>query len=664
MDLTVITVNYNVRQFLENALTSIGRALEGIDGEVIVVDNASRDKSVEMVRKAFPDVQVIANEENVGFAKANNQALRVAKGKYILLINPDSIVQEDTFRVMIRYLDAHPEVGLAGCKVLNPDGTFQLPCRRSFPTPWVAFTKMFGLSSLFPSSRLFGRYNLTYRSPDESYPVDAVSGSFMMVRRDVYEKIGGLDESYFMYGEDLDWCYRVRGAGYAVSYVHETSIIHYKGESTRRSDINEVRLFYKAMELFVARHFRRSYIQRFFLSLGISVREALAWVNRVLPPLVLVVTDFVLVDVALVLSAILYFRSPMGFIDGANPVVWVAPSLFVVAGLAASGSYLSNRYAASSAAMGVLGGYVMISAAVFFFKSFAYSRAVVAISGVVSLIFIPLWRVALQRIRMRSTRSGQRRTLFGGRTLIVGIGNGARELLRRLRARMDGAYDVVGFVDTTGMHIGEVVDGVEVVAGLENVGKVIDTLRVSDVIFSTEGLSYGEVLSVISRSNNSVVNFRLVPNSLEAIIGKTSVDQLDTIPLVEIEYNLHLPSHRAFKRVADVAVAFLCVVILYVPWRIVRGWSRPGGVVRLFPQVLSGNRSLIGLPADDDGRLAATLSRRCGGANLGPIGLTGLIQVNRHEGMTDEEMERYALFYAKNHSMALDVEIAMKAIGF
>ena len=664
MLLSIVIVNYNVRQFLENALASIGRALEGIDGEVIVVDNASRDNSVAMVLKSFPGVRVIANEENVGFARANNQALREAKGTYILLLNPDTIVQEDTFRVMIRYLDAHPDVGLAGCKVLNPDGSFQLPCRRSFPTPWVAFTKMFGLSALFPSSRLFGKYNLTYLSPDATYPVDAVSGSFMMIRRSVVDKIGGLDESFFMYGEDLDWCFRVREAGYAVAYVHETSVIHYRGQSTRRSEINEVRLFYKAMELFVAKHFRRSILQRTYLSFGITIRESLAWISRVLPPLILMVTDFLLVDIALAVGALLYFQDPFKFINGANPVVWIAPSLFVVLGLAASGSYLSNRYAPSRAAMGVLGGYVAISAAVFFFKNLAYSRAVVAISGVIALILVPLWRMVLHRLRMRKSRTGQRRTLFGGRTLIVGIGDSARELLRRVRARMDGAYDVVGLVDTSGLHVGEVVDGIEVVANLENVGKVIDEMRVSDVIFSTDGLSYGEVLSVITRSNNSIVNFRLVPNSLEAIIGKTSVDQLDTIPLVDIEYKLHLPSHRFFKRLIDFCIALVAVVLVYVPWRLLRGWSKPDGAVRSIPQVLSGKRSLIGLPDDKDGALAASLSRRCGGADLGPIGLTGLIQSNRHDGMSEEEMERYALFYARNHSMALDLEILMKAIGF
>src|SRR5512138_2330859 len=214
MDLSVIIVNYNVRQFLESSLLSIQRALQGMSGEIFVVDNASEDGSVEMVRRKFPGVRCIENRENIGFSRANNIALAQATGDLILLINPDTIVQEDTFRVMKAFFDATPDAGCAGCTILNPDGSFQLPCRRSFPTPWVAFTKIFGLSALFPRSRIFGQYNLTYLDPQKTYRVDAISGSFMMVRRSVVEKVGGLDESFFMYGEDLDWCFRIGEAGY------------------------------------------------------------------------------------------------------------------------------------------------------------------------------------------------------------------------------------------------------------------------------------------------------------------------------------------------------------------------------------------------------------------------------------------------------------------
>jgi GT2 family glycosyltransferase len=307
VDLSVIIVNFNVRAFLENALVSVRRALEGLRGEVIVVDNASDDGSVEMVRQKFPEAAVIANQTNLGFAAANNLALKKARGRYVLLLNPDTIVQEDTFTTMVAFMDGHVDVGAAGCKVLNPDGTLQLACRRSFPTPWVAFTKIAGLSSLFPHSRTFGRYNLTYLDPDQSVEVEALSGSFMVIRREAYEAVGGLDEQFFLYGEDLDWCYRFKQAGWKIFYVHQTQIVHYKGESARRSDIDEVRLFYEAMRLFVQKHFPRGIFSDVILRLGIALREWAAFAGRIARPLRAAGLDFVLVNVSLLLGELIWF---------------------------------------------------------------------------------------------------------------------------------------------------------------------------------------------------------------------------------------------------------------------------------------------------------------------------------------------------------------------
>ncbi|PJC57545.1 MAG: glycosyl transferase, partial [Ignavibacteria bacterium CG_4_9_14_0_2_um_filter_37_13] len=232
MDLSIIIVNYNVKEFLQNLLTSLSKAVANLSSEIIVVDNGSDDGSVELLRNKFPQVTLISNEENLGFSKANNLGLRIAKGKNLLLLNPDTIVQEDTFEKLIKFFEEHQDAGMIGCKILNPDGTLQLACRRSFPGPWTSFCKVSGLSTMFPKSKIFARYNLTFLDEDQSYEVDAISGSFMMVRREVFENIGGLDEQFFMYGEDLDWCYRVQKTGWKVYYVHETTIIHYKGEST------------------------------------------------------------------------------------------------------------------------------------------------------------------------------------------------------------------------------------------------------------------------------------------------------------------------------------------------------------------------------------------------------------------------------------------------
>ena len=204
IDLSIIIVNYNVKEFVLNLLQSIQEASKNIKSEIIIVDNASDDGSVELIQEKYSNVKLIANKENVGFGRANNQGMKIAGGKYILLLNPDTIVREDTFEKMLLLFQSRDDIGIAGCKVLNPDGTLQLACRRGFPGPWTSFTKIVGLSTLFPNSKTFARYNLTYLDENKSYEVDAVSGSFMMMKREVYELMGGFDPQFFMYGADLD----------------------------------------------------------------------------------------------------------------------------------------------------------------------------------------------------------------------------------------------------------------------------------------------------------------------------------------------------------------------------------------------------------------------------------------------------------------------------
>jgi GT2 family glycosyltransferase len=651
MKLSVIIVNYNVRQFLENALISISRAMQGLDGEIFVVDNASDDGSAELVRNKFPGVRLLENKENVGFAKANNMALREAKGELLLLINPDTIVQEDTLRVMIRFFEETPDAGLAGCKVLNPDGTFQAPCRRSFPTPWVAFTKIFGLSTLFPKSRVFGRYNLTYLSEDETYSVDAVSGSFMMVRREAFQKVGGLDEDFFMYGEDLDWCYRILAAGYSVYYVHKTKIIHFRGESTRRSNIDELRHFYRAMQLFVRKHFNRSRGTVLILNAGIVTRATVAWFGRLGRPLLWALPDIAGVVLSLLVAERIHMGALFHYPSYAYPAVWLVPAALVTAISLALGLYTRVRWSVLRSIGAVAAGYVLVSSIVFFVKEYAFSRAVVLIAGVLSVFLLPGWRLAIRAWRNRSGG----KSLFGRRTLIVGTGTSAQEVFRRLRSKIDSGYDVLGFVDMTRRRVGEKVGGLPILGSIDNVGKVIDEQRVGEVIFSTDGITYEDILSVIARSRNRDVNFRLVPDSLEAIIGKTHIDTLDTMPLVEIDYNIHRPFNRFVKRLFDIVVSGILLVTVY-PASLIR--NAPGRWTGFLPDVLKGRVSMVGLPLNEAQKNGYPLHESM---KLGPAGLTGLLQLHHGENLDEEEKERYRLYYAKNQSLWLDCEILMKS---
>lgn len=279
MKLTVIIVNYNVKFFVEQCLDSLERALDGIDSEVFVVDNHSSDGSIEYLKPRFPKVIFIESNHNLGFARANNMAIRQAEGQYVLLLNPDTFVGEQTIKQAIEFMDQHPKAGGAGVKMFNTDGTKALESRRGLPTPLTSFYKMCGLCSKFPESRRFGKYYMGYLSWDKPERIDIISGAFCLMRKETLDKAGHLDEDFFMYGEDIDLSYRLLKAGYDNWYL-PLPILHYKGESTHKSSFRYVHVFYQAMLIFFKKHYGH---MRLWVTLPIKaaiyVRSAMALVS-------------------------------------------------------------------------------------------------------------------------------------------------------------------------------------------------------------------------------------------------------------------------------------------------------------------------------------------------------------------------------------------------
>ena len=254
MKLTVVIVSYNVRDYIAQCLLSLRRALQGLEAEVYVVDNQSHDDTVAYLREQFPEVTVIASNHNLGFARANNIAIRQTQGSYVLLLNPDTIVAETTISEALTFMDAHPEAGGLGVRMLRDDGFDAKESRRGLPTPSVAFYKMSGLCSRFPKSRRFGHYYMGYLPWDEPAQIEVISGAFCLLRREALNKIGLLDEDFFMYGEDIDLSYRLLKGGYQNWYL-PAKILHYKGESTQKSSFRYVHVFYDAMLIFFRKHY-------------------------------------------------------------------------------------------------------------------------------------------------------------------------------------------------------------------------------------------------------------------------------------------------------------------------------------------------------------------------------------------------------------------------
>jgi GT2 family glycosyltransferase len=257
LDLCIVIVNFNVRDLLKDCLDSLFYGHEGLSLEVIVVDNNSRDDSVAMVRQNYPKVSLIESSINGGYAYANNLALDQIAGRdlgsmprYVLLLNPDTVVPPGALSKMVSFMDAHPEAGAAGPKLIRPNGSLDLACRRSFPSPEVSFFRLSGLSKAFPRHPRFGRYNLTFLSPEDVYEVDSVVGAFMMVRSSVLLQVGPLDEQFFMYGEDLDWAFRIKKLGWKVLYNGQVEVFHHKGESSRQRSTRSIVEFYRAMLVF------------------------------------------------------------------------------------------------------------------------------------------------------------------------------------------------------------------------------------------------------------------------------------------------------------------------------------------------------------------------------------------------------------------------------
>ncbi len=285
MKLTVIVVPYKAKEKLEIALGALYASVVNFEYEVIIVDNLPSSGTQELIQTKYlsrPELASITtyipNSENVGFPKANNQGLKISKGSYKLLLNPDTKVSPETFQVMMDFMESRPDVGMATCKLVKADGTLDKACRRSFPDPWVSFFRLSGLSLIFPKNKILAKYNLSYLPVDQEAEVDSCSGAFTFVSPDCYEKIGLLDEDYYMYGEDLDWCFRAKENGFKVWYYPKTQTIHYRGQSSRQNPF-ALYAFHDAMWIFYKKHLYKKYPLPFswLVWVGIFGRYLIKW---------------------------------------------------------------------------------------------------------------------------------------------------------------------------------------------------------------------------------------------------------------------------------------------------------------------------------------------------------------------------------------------------
>jgi GT2 family glycosyltransferase len=586
--LSVVIVNYNVCYFLEQALLSVRKATQGIDIEVFVVDNNSVDGSIQMVKRRFPEVHLIENKKNVGFSKANNQAIRLSQAKYVLLLNPDTVLEEDSLQKCCDFMDKHPEAGALGVKMLDGKGHFLPESKRGLPTPMVAFYKIFGLATIFPKSKIFGRYHAGYLDEDKINEVEVLAGAFMFLRSSVLDKIGLLDEDYFMYGEDIDLSYRVTKAGYKNYYFPETRIIHYKGESTKRTSVNYVFIFYRAMIIFAQKHFSKKNAGLFstMINIAVYIRASLALVTRFYQKMWLPFLEYSVIYLLMWLCTRLWeknYKFQVGFFP--DEFLFLVIPIYIIIWLVSiyfSGGY-DKEFRFYKVLRGAAWGTIMISGASNFLENYRYSRGLILVGFFVVILSIYFTRFLKHFFQYKNIRLGEQEVK---RTILIG----ERKECERVRLILDqikAKINILGYLQTSNRPC-------EDSWCMGNASQLNDAIMIYDideVIFCSKSLSSMQIIEWMTKVRTTGVDFKIVPDESNYIIGSNSKEKVGELYTFELELAIAKPESQRSKRLLDILVSTFFVFTLPVHLFFVR---KPISFIRNIFLTLTGAKTWVG----------------------------------------------------------------------
>ncbi|MEM9718639.1 MAG: glycosyltransferase [Bacteroidota bacterium] len=649
IELSIIIVNYNVAPYLAQCLESVFNALEGIEGEVFVVDNNSQDESLTMLQDSFEsNIHLITNTDNPGFSKANNQAIKLARGKYVLLLNPDTLVQENTFQICLNFMNATPHAGALGVYMQDGEGKFLPESKRSLPTPWVSFYKIFGLSALFPNNETFGKYHLTYLNKEQNHPIEILSGAFMFMNKQALDKIGYLDESYFMYGEDIDLSYRFLLGGYQNYYLADTKILHYKGESTKKGSLNYVKIFYQAMLIFADKHFKGKLRKGFSLSIRIAVylRAVLAILKRGVDKLGFPVFEGGLIF-AILYGVQAYWEHYVKYIEGQGGAYpWIFEAVYLpvyavvfVSFLAISGAY-QKPYRIKPLFIGPFWAFICIATTTYLFPIILnFSRAIVGLSAVFTAIFALAIRGFLHWKNQGNFFFDLPKTK---KSILIGHPKHLEQAWKVLHQELNYPSDILGVISSIGPLSEDHPLFKRELGSVKYMGQLSNMYKSEEWIFCLQDLSYSWLLDTMATWGPKGIQFKTLPHAFPAVIGPK---QIFASPLTgSFSSPLFRSSIRLRKRIVEVIVALLMILLFPI---MSFGYLRPKLAWKALISVLKGSHHLVGY-------LTPSLP------NLPPIKPGWLNLSHRISTEMAIKTSTTNLYYAKNYSPTLDLELLYK----
>lgn len=647
MKLSIVIVNYNVAYFLEHCLYSVRNALKGIEAEIFVVDNNSVDNSIAMLKEKFPEVILIANKDNVGFSRANNQAIRISEGEYVLILNPDTVVEEDTFAKCISFMDSHKDCGALGVKMIDGSGKFLKESKRGFPSPWTSFCKMSGLTSLFPHSKKYANYYMGHLSEDEVNEVDILAGAYMMMRKECLDKVGLLDEDYFMYGEDIDLSYRITKGGYKNYYFPKARIIHYKGESTKKASMNYVYTFYNAMVIFAQKHLTKKQTKLFstLIKLAIWLRAGFAFCSRIFKNSLLPLLDFVLVYLAYYLLVSWW---SVNIWEDANyyplQYIYIVVPIYIFIWLLSI--YLSGGYSKPIRIPKIISGvfFGMITILVFYSllpEQLRYSRALVLLGAVVSLFIIISIRLVY---RYFSTGSWLPKDERRKRYIIIGDETEAVRVADLLRTT-DAQAEFIGLTKEDDKET----DNPNFVGNISQIKEIIKIYQINEVIFCAKSISQQRIISTMAELKANNLHFIIAPPETDFIIGSNTINTPTDLYVISVN-SISDDDNKRKKRLLDITLALFTLLFSPILCFTIK---RPIGLWKNTFSVLFGSKTWIGYSN------TSTISN-----NSLPKIKKGILTTQDSLDKKDVDLStlnRLNLLYARNYRLQSDFNTFIKA---